>query len=158
MCVIGVTDVLDGYVARRTSRTESGGILDPLADEFAVVTGILCLLSVDVIPLWFAALVFWSRSIFGLVRILSLTRGGAYAAPRVTTKVKMGVFYVGEGILFGSYALGSHLTVLRALWFKDTVLALVTAAIAIAVVDFVVITHRHLLLALYTHVDQQQRQ
>jgi phosphatidylglycerophosphate synthase len=149
VCVTGLTDVLDGYVARRTVRSPPGALLDPLADEFAVVTGFLCLLAAGRAPLWLALLVFWSRSLFGLVRILSVAGGGAYAAPQATTRVKMGVLYGGEVVLFALYAFDSRLSFLRSDWIANATFAAIAGAVTIAVFDFVIWTHHGIIADLY---------
>ena len=59
------TDGLDGWVARRFhQQSELGAFLDPIADKFLLLTGVLTLASVDWgesgwrLPIWFAAIVF----------------------------------------------------------------------------------------------------
>ncbi len=41
--VLGATDGLDGWVARRDGTTRSGAFLDPIADKFLIVGGFLAL-------------------------------------------------------------------------------------------------------------------
>uniref|UniRef100_A0A0N5AN15 cardiolipin synthase (CMP-forming) n=1 Tax=Syphacia muris TaxID=451379 RepID=A0A0N5AN15_9BILA len=55
----GVTDLLDGYIARRFPSQSSaiGSIIDPLADKFLVTTLFLTLTYVNLIPVWLAAVV-----------------------------------------------------------------------------------------------------
>lgn len=49
----GVTDVLDGTIARRTgSITRLGRVIDPLADKLMQMTAFGCLAAVAAIPLW----------------------------------------------------------------------------------------------------------
>ncbi len=53
--VIGATDWIDGYIARRYNQvTELGKFLDPLADRVAVVVAVIAGLAVGVLPAWFA--------------------------------------------------------------------------------------------------------
>jgi CDP-diacylglycerol--glycerol-3-phosphate 3-phosphatidyltransferase len=48
-----VTDLLDGYVARRFKQiTEFGRLVDPIADRALIITAILGLFIRDVIPVW----------------------------------------------------------------------------------------------------------
>ena len=43
-CISGVTDILDGFIARRTGQvTKLGAILDPLADKLTLISAIICL-------------------------------------------------------------------------------------------------------------------
>jgi CDP-diacylglycerol--glycerol-3-phosphate 3-phosphatidyltransferase/cardiolipin synthase len=59
------TDGVDGWVARRfDQKSELGAFLDPIADKFLLLTGVVTLALVDWgedgwrLPLWFAAVVF----------------------------------------------------------------------------------------------------
>ncbi|WP_373232260.1 CDP-alcohol phosphatidyltransferase family protein [Cohnella sp.] len=52
LLVAGMTDFLDGYIARRTGQvTLTGSMLDPLADKLLILTVILALLIKDILPL-----------------------------------------------------------------------------------------------------------
>ncbi len=54
----GVSDMLDGYVARVFKQeTELGRVLDPIADKFLVITLFLTLAYLGDIPFWICALV-----------------------------------------------------------------------------------------------------
>lgn len=59
LVLAGVTDVLDGYIARtRGLVTEVGSMLDPLADKLMLLTAILSFLFSGMIPLGVALLLF----------------------------------------------------------------------------------------------------
>ena len=45
--VLAATDGVDGYIARRQGTTRSGAFLDPLADKFLVVGGLVALVFAD---------------------------------------------------------------------------------------------------------------
>jgi len=52
MLVAGFTDFLDGYIARRSGQvTETGSMLDPLADKLMMLSVIVALLIKNVLPL-----------------------------------------------------------------------------------------------------------
>lgn len=58
MAVAGITDGLDGYLARRFEwRTRLGAILDPLADKFLMMASYVTLGYLGHIPLWLSLLV-----------------------------------------------------------------------------------------------------
>lgn len=57
--IAGVSDGLDGFLAKRFNwRSRLGTILDPLADKILLVTSFVCLVWVDIIPLWLMVIVF----------------------------------------------------------------------------------------------------
>jgi len=51
--VAGITDVVDGYLARRFGWiTDAGKILDPLADKTMQVVALLCTVASGLVPIW----------------------------------------------------------------------------------------------------------
>jgi len=49
----GLTDVLDGFIARRFNLvTKWGKLMDPLADKLMLITVLVCLFIDGVVPLW----------------------------------------------------------------------------------------------------------
>jgi cardiolipin synthase len=76
LAVSGVTDYLDGYLARRLHQTSSlGKVLDPVADRLYILAVVVGLALRDIIP-WWVALILPLRDLllWGLVPILR-TRG-----------------------------------------------------------------------------------
>ena len=56
--VAGISDALDGFLARQYRwQSRLGGILDPLADKFLLVSVYLCLGWLQVLPWWLVGLV-----------------------------------------------------------------------------------------------------
>ncbi|WP_457676638.1 CDP-alcohol phosphatidyltransferase family protein [Thiolapillus sp.] len=56
--VAGISDALDGFLARQFRwQSRLGGILDPLADKFLLVSVFFCLGWLDALPVWLVALV-----------------------------------------------------------------------------------------------------
>lgn len=56
--VIWLTDIFDGYFARRRNEvSELGKIIDPLADKVTIITITLILLLKGILPLWFFAVI-----------------------------------------------------------------------------------------------------
>lgn len=56
--VLGMTDWVDGYLARRLGQvSELGKLLDPIADRLALIVGISCILIDRSAPLWVGLLV-----------------------------------------------------------------------------------------------------
>lgn len=54
----GITDVLDGYIARNYNMiTKYGTVLDPLADKLMLITVLICFTTKDYIPIWIITIV-----------------------------------------------------------------------------------------------------
>lgn len=75
--VLGATDFLDGYLARRLGQvSDLGKVLDPVADRLLLVVGVSCILIDGSAPLWFGALVL-VREVAVAVATLVLAAMGA---------------------------------------------------------------------------------
>lgn len=76
LMVSGISDYLDGYLARRLNQTSQlGAILDPVADRLYILSTVVGLAVRDIIP-WWLAILLPARDLFlwGLVPFLR-TRG-----------------------------------------------------------------------------------
>lgn len=64
--VAGVTDYLDGYVARRFGQvTTLGKVLDPTVDRLVLGTAIVVIVVVGAVPVWLAAVVLAREALVG---------------------------------------------------------------------------------------------
>jgi cardiolipin synthase (CMP-forming) len=84
----GITDALDGYIAKRFDmRSELGAILDPLADKALLVSIFIALAVERAIPIWLTVLVV-SRDIMiiGAVLIAWLSGKTLKIAPSMVSK------------------------------------------------------------------------
>jgi cardiolipin synthase (CMP-forming) len=71
-CAGGVTDALDGAIARLTdTKTELGAILDPLADKLLLLSSFCVLALMGLVPNWLTVLVLF-RDVFLLAGYLFL--------------------------------------------------------------------------------------
>ncbi|MDF3145167.1 CDP-alcohol phosphatidyltransferase family protein [Streptomyces sp. T21Q-yed] len=76
LVVSGITDYLDGKLARRWNQiTRLGQILDPAADRLYTISTLLALVLRDIIPWWFLALLL-ARDVFMALNIATLRRMG----------------------------------------------------------------------------------
>jgi len=56
--VAAITDVLDGYIARKTGQvSDFGKLMDPIADKIIVATAFIMLVSLGRAPAWIVALI-----------------------------------------------------------------------------------------------------
>ncbi len=57
--IAGITDVLDGQIARRYNLVSAiGTVLDPLADKLMLLTALICLALVGILPVWALVIVY----------------------------------------------------------------------------------------------------
>lgn len=92
--VIGATDWIDGYFARKLDQiTEVGKFLDPLADRMAVAVAVIGGLLTGVLPAWFA----WAI----IVREVLIGLGAIYGWRNGVTQLD--VRWLGKAATFGLY-------------------------------------------------------
>jgi len=81
LVVSGITDWLDGYLARRWNQiTRVGQLLDPIADRLYILATLFGLLLRDIIPLWLVVLLV-SRDLLMAVVLAVLKRRGITGLP-----------------------------------------------------------------------------
>lgn len=57
--IAGITDILDGWIAKRYSlQTRLGSMLDPIADKILLVGSFITLYIINLLPLWLLTLIF----------------------------------------------------------------------------------------------------
>lgn len=87
----GVSDYLDGKLARRWNQVSSlGSVLDPAADRLYILATLLGLTWREILPLWLTALLL-ARELLLLVVVAVLDRRG-YAPPQVNFLGKAATF------------------------------------------------------------------
>lgn len=63
LVLAGLTDILDGYIARKNNQvTQMGSMLDPLADKMMMMVVVLSLVFINFIP-WAAAIAMFIREV-----------------------------------------------------------------------------------------------
>lgn len=84
----GVSDAVDGWLARRAGTTRLGAMLDPVADKALLVTMYVTLAAVSALPVWLATLVvFRDVVIVGGVVALGLLGQPVAIRPLFVSKV-----------------------------------------------------------------------
>ena len=84
-----LTDLLDGYIARRTRQvTTFGKLLDPIADKLLVSAALISLVELDRVAAWMVVLIVSREFAVSALRYLALTEGITIAASDVG-KAKM---------------------------------------------------------------------
>jgi len=87
-----LTDLLDGYVARRSgSQSRLGAFLDPIADKLLLTASFVTLTYLKALPFWITAVVI-SRDVLLVVGALVIQMVGARIYPRPTWAGKVTTF------------------------------------------------------------------
>jgi CDP-diacylglycerol--glycerol-3-phosphate 3-phosphatidyltransferase len=124
--LIGLTDTVDGYLARKHGPTVLGSLLDPVADKIFIVVCYGCFADRGGIPWWIAAAIF-SRELLVTVLRSSLELGGRRLPSTGIAKVKTWVQMIAFGFLVLIPIIGSG-TGLRVLFAAPLAFALVVLA------------------------------
>jgi CDP-diacylglycerol--glycerol-3-phosphate 3-phosphatidyltransferase len=78
-----LTDLLDGIIARRTGRiTETGALLDPIADKLLMSAAFISLVGLDLAPAWMVFCIIARELAVTGLRMVALQRGIAISANR----------------------------------------------------------------------------
>jgi CDP-diacylglycerol--glycerol-3-phosphate 3-phosphatidyltransferase len=96
--LIGLTDFVDGYLARKQGVTVLGSLLDPVADKVFVVASYIPYADGGAIP-WWAVAAIMSRELVVTVLRSSLELGGQRLPSSRLAKIKTWVQMVGLGLL-----------------------------------------------------------
>ena len=108
LVVIGSTDWIDGYLARRMGQvTELGKLLDPVADRLAVATAVIAGLIAGVLPAWFAWVLIVREALIAIGALFIGFKVGTKLAVRDLGKLatlllyaSVAWFYIGVGTPF----------------------------------------------------------
>ena len=105
LAFIGVTDWIDGYLARRLNQVSKvGEFLDPLADRLAVAAAVVAGLIEGVLPGWFAWAIIVREGLIGVGALIIGLKAGTKLQVRRLGKLAtlllyagVATFYVGRG-------------------------------------------------------------
>lgn len=105
----GITDILDGYIARRYQLTTKLGIvLDPLADKLMIVSVLTCLVIKNYIPLWILMIILVKETFMILAGIKLYNRNTVIPSNKFG-KLTTVLFYIAIFILTIDKKLGNYL-------------------------------------------------
>lgn len=90
--VLGATDWVDGFVARRYHQVSTlGKVLDPVADRVLVVTGVIAIIVYGAVPVWFGVATLAREAVVSLAVLLLASLGAS----------RIDVLWVGKAGTFG---------------------------------------------------------
>jgi CDP-diacylglycerol---glycerol-3-phosphate 3-phosphatidyltransferase len=126
--VASLTDLLDGYLARRRKQvTEIGQWMDPLADKLLITAALVSLVQMDLAPAWMVAVILGREFAVTMLRTIVHSRGQTLPASPIG-KIKMVaqvvailVLILGRGHMQQFFVIGTI-----ALWVA-TITAIVSA-------------------------------
>ena len=105
----GLSDALDGWLARRYGGNAVGAVMDPVADKALLVTMYVTLAVVNVLPDWLAILVvFRDVIIVGGVIVLAVLGNAVTIRPLYISKLNtvLQILLVAVSLLQGGFGLG----------------------------------------------------
>jgi cardiolipin synthase len=92
-CLASLTDLLDGYIARRRgSQSRLGAFLDPMADKLLLTASFVTLTYLRALPFWITAVVF-SRDVILVVGAALVHVAGGRVYPAPTRAGKLSTFF-----------------------------------------------------------------
>lgn len=97
--IAGITDLFDGYLARKWNQvTDFGALMDPLADKIFVTTTMLILVEFQLIAAWVAAVVIAREFMVTGLRLLAVKQGKVISADKLgklKTFLQMTMLFIG---------------------------------------------------------------
>ncbi|MCS6913240.1 MAG: CDP-alcohol phosphatidyltransferase family protein [Myxococcales bacterium] len=99
MTLVGCTDFVDGWLARRYGPTVLGGLMDPIADKLFIVVVFLPYIDLGWLPPWLVALLFLREFLVTGLRS-AYERRGLKLQSTLLAQIKTWVQMGGAGVLF----------------------------------------------------------
>jgi cardiolipin synthase (CMP-forming) len=95
---MGLTDYLDGYLARKQGPTTLGALMDPMADKIFVTTMFVPLVRLDVVPLWMVLLLLVREYAVTELRSIHGSRGVQFRTSELA-KYKTTIQMIGGSVI-----------------------------------------------------------
>jgi cardiolipin synthase len=107
--VSGMTDVLDGYIARKYNMvTKWGTLLDPLADKLMIIAVLFCLSKSGVIPGWIFIFIL-AKELLMITGGLMLLKDRTVVAAKYYGKAATVLFYLSIGVMIFDKTIGTFI-------------------------------------------------
>ena len=137
--IASLTDMLDGYLARRDNLvTNFGKFMDPIADKLLVCSAMICLVDMERIPSWVVIIIIGREFVISGFRLIASDNGVVIAANywgKIKTVCQMimiivviadlgGVFVVVEQVLIYLSLILTVISLATYLWDNRKVLSM----------------------------------
>ncbi len=109
--VIGLTDYLDGYLARKQGPTRLGAMIDPIADKVFVAAMFIPLVRMEAVPIWMVVLIFIREFLVTELRCIHGSVGAQFRTAELA-KYKTTIQMIGGGIVILNVIFGPNRGVL----------------------------------------------
>lgn len=74
--IAGLTDFLDGYLAKKRNEiSDFGRLMDPIADKVLVIAAFLAFVEMKLIPAWIVVIIIFREFIITGLRLIALAKG-----------------------------------------------------------------------------------
>lgn len=108
--IAGITDVLDGFIARRFNMvTKWGTLLDPLADKLMLLTVLFSLSYINTIPHWVFFIVFIKETLMIIGGFTLFKKHETVIAAKYYGKAATVLFYIAIGMLIFNKTYGLYI-------------------------------------------------
>jgi len=115
----GISDAVDGWLARRWGGNSVGALLDPVADKALLVTMYVTLAAVNQLPVWLATLVvFRDLVIVGGVIVLAVLGQAVTIRPLFVSKINtaLQIMLVALTLALAAFGLSAPVAMLVSIW------------------------------------------
>jgi len=107
--IAGLTDIVDGYIARKYNLvSDFGALMDPLADKIFMVATFIMMVEEKLMPAWIAVIVIAREFLVTGLRLLASSKGEVISADRwgkLKTFLQMMILLVGGASWIGLFKL-----------------------------------------------------
>ena len=83
-----ISDMIDGYIARRTRLSNFGRLWDPIADKILTGFALIALAMLNVLPIWIAAALILRDLVITTIRVIKIKKNGKIILPVIIAKLK----------------------------------------------------------------------
>jgi len=125
---LGITDYLDGLLARRHGATALGKLLDPVADKIFLVVIMVCLVDLGILPFWLVIPIFMRESLVAEIRCSGITLEVTELA-----KIKTTIQMAASGLMFPLDTFKSKLVLIS--FLSGAIVATIFLAVALYIRD-----------------------